>query len=79
MGDFLLSELKVGESCAFKEYKQTVPLKLKRRLLELGFVEGVKIHLNQISFLNEVFLVELNGYVLSIRKNIAENMVVKRQ
>ena len=77
MGEFLLSEIKAGESCVIEKYKETTPIKIKRRMLELGFIKGVNIYVGNISFLNAVMLIELNGYTLSLRKTIANNIYVK--
>ena len=78
MGVIFLSDLKLNECCEFVEYDVSIPLNIKRRMLELGFVSGVKVRLLQLSFLNDVMLVELNGYTLSLRKNIAQKMICRR-
>lgn len=59
-------------------FSQNISLKIKRRLLELGFVKDTIITLTEKSFLNEVLLVELNGYCLSLRSDIAKHIIVEK-
>ena len=51
-------------------------LKIKRRLIELGFTQNVKIKVKYRSLLGQAYLVELRGYTLSIRKDIAGFVLV---
>ncbi len=73
-----LSELKTGESANIVGFVENISNKIKRRLLELGFFENVLIKLAHKSFFNEVLLLELNGYTISLRSDIAKNILVKR-
>lgn len=73
----LLSQLKKDKSAVVVGFKDDINPKIKRRLLELGFVNGVCVTLSNVSFLNEVLLIELNGYTLSLRKDIAEEIIIK--
>lgn len=68
----LLSELKIGHEGKIIGFNPACPTKIKRRLLDLGFIEGTKIRLVRKSMLNKVVLLELRGYVLSLQKKIAE-------
>ena len=51
---------------------------IKRRLLELGFVNGTEVKVISISPLKNTYLLCLNDYVLALRKNSLElvNVVV---
>lgn len=71
-----LNALKIGECGIISSYSSMIDAKLKRRLLELGFCLGTKIRILNVSLLNKVALVELNGYVLSVRKNLLKNINV---
>ncbi len=51
-------------------------LKLRRRLLELGFTRGQVVKLDRKSLLSHAFLVELRGYVLSLKREIASLIMV---
>ena len=44
---------------------------LKRRLLDLGFTKGTLVRIINISPLKNSFLLEIHGYILSIRSNAA--------
>lgn len=72
-----LNEINKKDVVKLIGFSQDISLKIKRRLLELGFVKNTIITLSQKSFLNEVLLVELNGYLLSIRNDIAKNIIVE--
>lgn len=72
-----LSDVKKGSTVKLIGFKELVNQKIKRRLLELGFLQNSIIKIDQISFLNEVLLVEINGYLISLRKDIAKNMIVE--
>lgn len=72
-----LSQLKKGKSAMVIQFQLDVNLKLKRRLLEMGFYCGAEVEVEEVSFLSEVILVSLNGYLLSLRKSIADKIEVK--
>ena len=72
-----LNKLKVSQVGIIKNYSSNIETNLKRRLLELGFCDEVKVKVVNKSFLGEVVLIEINGYVLAIRKNILKNIMVK--
>ena len=59
-------------------YSEKSPLKIKRRLLELGLTEGQKIRVVRKSLLGKAFLIEVRGYSLSIRKNLASFVLIGR-
>ena len=42
-------------------------LKLKNRLMELGFVKGTLVRVLNISSLKQSFLIEIRGYILALR------------
>ena len=49
-----------------------------RRLLELGFVVNAKVRVEKFSFLKEVVIVEINGYLISLRSDISKHILCKR-
>lgn len=72
MGEkFCLASLNVGDRCEIVGFSKSLDVSTKRRLLELGIVPGKIVVLEQISFLGDVLLIQINGYLLSLRKSIA--------
>lgn len=51
--------------------------KILRRFLELGFTIGQKVKILSISFKKRVFLIEVRGYLLSVRANLLDRIVVE--
>ena len=72
-----LNRVKKGTSVIVVGFSEKTDQKIKRRLLELGFLKDTVITLSEISFLKEVLLLELNGYAISLRSDIAKNIQVK--
>ena len=54
------------------------PLKLRRRLLELGLTAGQKVRIVRKSLLGKAYLLEVRGYTLSMRKNLVAFLMVAR-
>jgi len=48
-----------------------------RRFLELGFSRGEKVKVIYSSLANKVFLIEIRGYVLSVRRSLLERVIVE--
>lgn len=53
------------------------PLKIRRRLCDLGFTPGQRVRLVRRSVLGKALLIEIRGYTLSIRSTVAEAVLVK--
>ena len=51
--------------------------KILRRFLELGFTVGQKVKILSTSLKKRVFLIEVRGYLLSVRANLLERIVVE--
>ena len=73
-----LCDCKIGIEYKIQELSMTLSQKNKMRLLEFGFIKGKKIKLLKKSLLKKTLLVELMGFILSLRADIAESVVVKR-
>ena len=54
-----------------------LPIKIRRRLCDLGFVPNTEVRLLRRSLLGKAYLLELRGYVLSVRWTLAEAIVVE--
>lgn len=50
---------------------------LLRRFLELGFTVGQKVKVVSSSLLRKVFLVEIRGYLLSVRRELLNRIIVE--
>ena len=74
---FCLANLKRGESGIILRFDEVINQKIKGRLLELGFVFGQKVTLEQISVFGDVMLFSLRGYEMSLRKDIAKHIMCK--
>lgn len=60
-----LFKLKIGEAGYITKIGGS--LKVKNRLMELGFVKGTLVRILNISALKQSFLVEIRGYILALR------------
>lgn len=72
-----LSEVKRGKCGKLVEIDEYLAPNIKRRMLELGLTNGQKVRIARKSILNKVLLIEIRGYMLSIRKNIAGHIWVE--
>ena len=72
-----LTELKSGGYHKLLVIDKKAPLKVRRRLSELGFTSGQLLKVERRSLLGETFLVEIRGTCLSIRKNLAQFLIVE--
>lgn len=66
-----LINAKINKLHIIKGISQNAPLKIKRRILELGFTQGQKVKILRKSVLGKAYLIEIRGFVLTIRKDIA--------
>ncbi len=51
---------------------------VSRRLTELGFVSGASLKVIQFSALKKTLLIEIHGYVLSLRESTASIVKVRK-
>ncbi len=63
----ILSNLKTGDAGYITKVNGN--LKIKNRLLELGFTKGTLVRVLNISSLKQSFLIEIRGYILALRKS----------
>ncbi len=52
--------------------------KVARRFLELGLIKGQAIKILNTSILKKVFLVEIRGYILSIKADLLSYILVEK-
>jgi Fe2+ transport system protein FeoA len=71
-----LSELEVKESC--KVVKLTGNRAIKKRLLEMGFVQGTEIYVEKVAPLGDPMELVLKGYHLSLRRDEAHDVFIEK-
>ena len=52
--------------------------KVVRRFLELGIIKGQAIKILNTSILRKVFLVEIRGYILSVKADLLSYILVEK-
>ncbi len=72
-----LKNAKFGKTYQIEKIDEKSPIKIKRRLLDLGFTSGQKVRAVRKSLLGKAFLVEIRGYTLSLRSSVAENIFIR--
>lgn len=72
-----LTEIKNGGYHKLVVVDKKAPQKVRRRLAELGFTSGQLIKVERRSLLGETYLIEIRGAYLSVRKNLAEFLIVE--
>lgn len=70
------------KDCAFGQTYRVLkitdlPVKIKRRLCDLGFVANTEVRVLRKSLLKKAYLLELRGYVLSVRSSLAQAIIVE--
>lgn len=72
-----LTSSKINKTYIIENISELTSLKIKRRLLELGFTKGQKIKLLRKSLLGKAYLIEIRGYTLTLKKQIATFIEIK--
>jgi len=70
-----LSELEVNGNC--KVVKLTGSRAIKKRLLEMGFVQGTEIYVEKVAPLGDPMELVLKGYHLSLRRDEAHDVFIE--
>lgn len=69
-----LSDLKVGQSATIE--KTLASSSARRRFLDMGFVTGATVKIEQAAPLGDPIELEVKGYSLSMCKNEACNVII---
>lgn len=72
-----LAKARAGKYYEISAYEEKVSIKIKRRLLELGLTVGQKVKIVRKSLLGKAFLIEIRGYSLSMRRDLASFVLVR--
>jgi len=70
-----LSEIEVKKECIIN--RVTGDRTLKKRLLEMGFIRGTKIHVEKVAPLGDPMELTLKGYHVALRRAEAKNIEVE--
>ena len=73
--DLLLSDVKNGEQVSIQNIASSV---LRVKLLEMGMLEGQSIRVLFRAPLGDPIAVDINGYILSLRKSEAQLVTVSK-
>lgn len=71
-----LKDAKVGRFYTIKNLSEYSPDKIVRRLFDLGFTPMQRVKILRKSLIGKTFLVEIRGYVLSMRSSVAEAIIL---
>lgn len=74
---FTLARGKVLVPYKILEILDILSLKYSRRLVEMGFLPNQKVEILKKSMQGKTFLVSIRGYVVSIRKDIADAIKIE--
>ena len=69
-----LSEIKVGRTVIIKEFNND---EIFLKLMEMGFVPGEMVTVDQVAPLKDPISISVAGYQLSLRLNEAEHVFVE--
>ncbi len=72
-----LNKAKFGKLYEIEKIDENAPMKIRRRLYDLGFTSGQRVVSVRKSLLGKAFLVEIRAYTLSLRSSVAEAVILK--
>ena len=74
-----LSLVRVGQVCKIEKVANAIDFRYQRRLAELGFLTGAEIVVLKKAIKNKTFLVGVGGCAFTIRRDIANAILVRAQ
>ncbi len=74
---FSLSSAKKNKSYCIVGYDKNLSIKILRRLCDLGLTIGQTVIVTNYSLLKKAMLIEIRGYLLSLKIDIAKRIIVK--
>ena len=72
-----LKDTKPGETVTIVKYHKSGDIDLRRHLLGMGFVKGVKITVKKIATLGDPIEMSVKGYDVCLRREEAENIEIE--
>jgi ferrous iron transport protein A len=73
-GEKRLSEIPVGVTVVIKDFEQD---EIFLKLMEMGFIPGEKVRIQQVAPLGDPIAIEIAGYQISLRLNEAAKVIVE--
>ena len=70
-----LKDVKIGETAIVTKLNGMGAL--RRRIMDMGITKGTSIYLRKVAPLGDPIEVTVRGYELSLRKEDAENIILK--
>ena len=70
-----LKDVRVGENVIVKRLQGDGAV--KRRIMDMGVTKGTAILVQKVAPLGDPIEVKVRGYELSLRKGVAENIIVE--
>ncbi len=72
-----LRQAALGKVYQIEDIDKNAPLKIRRRLFDLGFTSGQQIKAVRKSLLGKAYLIEIRSYTLSLRSTVAEAIILR--
>lgn len=77
MKEYTLNDLSIGNSAIV--LKINCQGAMKRRLIDMGITPGVSVMLYKVAPMGDPLELKLRGYVLTIRRSEAKNIIVEKE
>lgn len=77
MKEHTLNDLSIGSSAIVSRINCQGAM--KRRLIDMGITPGVRVMLYKVAPMGDPLELKLRGYVLTIRRSEAKNIIVERE
>ena len=74
-----LSSVRAGQKCKIEQVAGAIDFRYQRRLAELGFLRGAEIVVLKKAIKNKTFLIGVGGCAFTIRRDIANAILVRAQ
>ena len=75
MKDISLNDIKIGKSCIIK--KINLKGSIRRRLLDIGLIEGTKVQTVLISPFGDPKAFNIRGAIIALREEESKNILVE--
>ena len=72
-----LLKSKIGRWQKISGFSNDIPLKIKRRLMELGFIASQNVKVLRKSLFGKTFMLEIRNITLLLRKEIVCHILVE--
>lgn len=73
-----LTNIKLNKYYKVSGFDKSLDYKICRRFCDFGITKGEKIKVKEKSLLRRVLLIEIRGYILSIKSSLARYILVEK-